>query len=532
MLAFSPALLTSDSFLYIQEANQGTLGTIRPSGYSYFLDLVHFIPNPLLAVTLLQHLMGIAIAAVVYGLLRYWGLPAWGAALAAVPTLFDARQIALESYILPDTLYTLAIMVAVALLITKHTPRQWQCVLAGLLLAYISVLRGNGLPLAVVVAVYLLIRKVGWRACTAAAVAFVIPVLCYAFAFKAEFGQFNITRSDGIFLWSRTTSFANCAIIKPPKDLVPLCPNKSTAAPAKAPPWSISALFNGPTPADYLWSPNAWWRHDAHPEFSSYNNKLGMQFALDAIKAQPLGYLRVSARDLMLVFLNSDRSLTTNSMAFTAAPRLSALPSYDAQDLRTYGGTASNTHAIEPYAYFLFLYQEPVYFPGLIFFGVLVAGLVGIIRNRRQWGGPAALPWVLAVLSIVLPVLLTESFYRYTLTAIPLACVAAGMAFVRQRPQYSSATAGPALVGQFQDSRTQGGQTQGGRTHAGQIQDSQTQAEQTQDSQTQDSQTQAEQTQDSQTQDSQTQPSRPRTARPRTARPRTARPRTARPRTA
>ena len=31
--------------------------------------------------------------------------------------------------------------------------------------------------------------------------------------YHAQHGQFNLSRSDGIFLWSRTTTFANCEII-------------------------------------------------------------------------------------------------------------------------------------------------------------------------------------------------------------------------------------------------------------------------------------------------------------------------------
>jgi hypothetical protein len=445
-LAFRPALLTSDSFLYMQEAAQGTLGQIRPSGYALFLGILHYVPDPLLAVTTLQHLMGIAVAAIGYGLLRYWGLPAWGAALAAVPTLFDTRQIALESYILPDTLYGLVIMVVVALLLTKYTPRLGQCALAGLLLAYVTVLRGNGFPVALAAAAFLLIRRVGWQAMTAGAVAFAVPVLAYVMVFHVDYGHYNLTSSDGIFLWSRTTSFANCAIIKPPADLVPLCPNKSLTPPPGAPPWSTQALLSSRTPADYLWASNAWWRHDAHPGINSYNNKLGMQFALDAIKAQPLDYLRVSARDVMLVFLANDRPASTDAMAFTPAPRLAVLPSSYARYLREYAGTTTNTHQVQPYAYFLYLYQLPVYFPGVAFLAVVVAGLVGIIRKWRRCGGPAALPWAIAMLSIVLPALLTQSFYRYTLVAIPLACVAAGLAFVRPAPQYSPAIAGPAAA--------------------------------------------------------------------------------------
>jgi hypothetical protein len=446
-LAFRPALMTSDSLLYMQESSKWILGEIRPSGYSFFLTLLHYVPHPLLAVTTVQHLMGIAIAAIVYGLLRYWGLPAWGATLAALPTLFDTREIAMESYILPDTLFTLCIMLAVALLLTKRTPRLWQVTLAGLLLAYVTVLRANGIPLAIVAGIYLLIRRVGWRRLAAGAAAFAIPVLGYVMIFHSEYGQYNITNSDGMFLWSGTTSFANCAIIKPPADLQPLCPNreKFAAKVAAQPAWSIQALLDAPAPAAYLWASDAWWRHDAHPGFNSYNAKLAMRFAILAIKAQPLDYILTSARDEMLVFLGTDRPLSIQSMSFTTKPRLATpLPSYYAHDLYVYAHTTTNTHPVQPYAYFMFLYQEPVYFPGIVFFGVVIAGFVGLIRKRRQWGwgGPAVLPWALAAVSLVLPALLKESLYRYAMVAIPLACLAAGLAFVRQRQQPSPAAAG------------------------------------------------------------------------------------------
>jgi hypothetical protein len=443
-LAFRPALLTSDSFLYMDEAAKGTLGTIRPSGYSLLLDVLQPLPHTLLAVTTVQHLMGIGIAVIVYGVLRHWGLPAWGASLAAVPTLFDPREIALESFILPDTLYNLMLLLAVALLLTKRTPRLWQCAVAGLLVAYVSVLRGNGLPLAVIFAAFILIRRVGWRAFTAAVVAFAVPLLCYVFTFHAQYGQYNITDSDGVFLWSRTTSFANCAVIKPPPDLAPLCPNreKSVAPTHPAPAWSISALLSAPTPADYLWAPDAWWRHDKYPGINNYNNKLGLHFAIDAIEAQPLDYLKVVARDVALVFVQNDRPLTRSTMSFTVTPHLAKLPSFYAADEHRYAGTRSNTYLMQPFAYFMLLYQEPVYFTGLMFLAAIVAGLVGVLRKWRSWGGVAALPWALAAASIVLPAMLTQSLYRYTIVAIPLACIAAGMAFIKPDPPVPQA--GPA----------------------------------------------------------------------------------------
>jgi hypothetical protein len=442
-LSFRPALLSSDSFLYMQEATKVRLGDIRPSGYSAFLKIFEGLPHALLLVTTVQHLMGIAIGAIVYGLLRYWGLPAWGATLAALPTLFDSREIALESYILPDTLYCLVIIVAVALLLTKRRPQTWQCVAAGLLMAYASVVRANGLPLAILVALFLLIRKVGWRAFAAGAVAFLLPLLAYASVFSAEYGTtpvgptgFTMELTDGIFLWSRVTSFANCAVIKPPAKLRPLCPNleKSVTVPAKTPSWSLHYLLSEPGPANYLWASDVWWRHDgSHHGITEYNNKLGMQFALDAIKAQPLDYLKVVTRDTLLTFLATDRPQGNNYMTFTTTPRIAALPSYYAHDMKAYAGTTSNTHAVQPYAFFMLLYQQPVYFSGIVYLAVVIGGLIGVLRRWRRWGGMPALPWALAAASILLPAVLTQAYYRYAIMAIPLACLALGLCFVRQR---------------------------------------------------------------------------------------------------
>jgi hypothetical protein len=431
LLAFRPALLTADSFLYMSGAVTHTLGNIRPSGYSFFLDVLRILPGPpLLAATVLQHLMGIAIAITVYALLRYWGLPGWGATLAALPTLFDVREIALESYILPDTLFGLVIVFSVALLLTRRTPRWWQCGAAGVLLAYACVLRGNGIPLAVVVALFLLVRKVGWKSLGAGAAAFAVPLLGYVAAFHATYGTYNLTTSDGIFLWSRTTSFANCAVIKPAPQLRPLCPDRAQGIAVPAPAaWSVPHLLAAPTPSTYLWSAGAWWRHDARPGINRANNRLGQQFAVAAITAQPLDYLRVVGRDALLTFAATDRPQGASSMTFTPAARIASLPAYYQADERAYAGTSANTRAVAPWSFWLFLYQQPVIFPGLLFLAVVAAGLAGVLRRWRRWGGVAALPWALAAVSILSPALLTQSLYRYVIVAIPLAALAAGLAF-------------------------------------------------------------------------------------------------------
>lgn len=430
-VAFRPALFTPDSFVYLAAGVHPMLGVWHPAGYPALLWVLRPFHSVLL-VTTVQHLMGIAIGATVYAVLRRRGLPAWGAVLAASPTLFDSRQVALESFILPDTVYALLLTVAMAVLLTGRQPMTRRCAVAGLLVAGAAVTRGNGAPEMVAVLAVLLFQRVGWRAITAAAVAFALPVLAYMGLFAARHGDFALTSSDGMFLWSRTTSFADCGVIRPPASLRPLCPDQQPDPPAAAPAWSLPSLLAARTPASYLWARGVWWRHDAHPGFNSVNNKLAMRFALMAIRAQPADYLRSVASGVALTFLATDRGLGVRSLHFTPVPDVVAMNPRQVRHLRVYAHISSNSHPVQPYAYFLYLYQEPVYFPGIAFLLVVAAGLAAVIRWRRQSGGPAALPWAVAVVGIVTPIAVHEYHYRYSITVVPLACLAAALAFLRR----------------------------------------------------------------------------------------------------
>jgi hypothetical protein len=443
-LGFKPALFIQDSFDYMNEGWRLTpLAQLRPEGYPLLLKVLKPF-HSLLLVTSLQHLMGIALGVIIYAVLRSRGLPAWGATLAAAPTLFDSRQIWLESSILPDTLFTLVLMIAVAILIVWRRPTIWQAVIVGVLVSYASVIRGNGAPVIVVILVYLLLQRVGWRVFTACLVAFAVPLLGYGLVFFSERGQFNITNSSGLFLWSRTMSFANCAIIKPPADLLPLCPNAQPDHPtAPAPPWSITALLNERSPADYLWDAGAWYEHDAHPGINAYNNKLAMEFAERAILAQPVDYIKTVAEGVFLTFFATDRSEVYLSDHFTVAPHVPVLAPWMEHAEERYAHARSNTHVVQPWAFFMFVYQLPVYFPGYVFFLVVVGGLVLLIRRWRRGGVAAGLAWGVGIVNLVVPIAAHELDYRYALSAVPFACLALGLVCVR-RPR---AVAAPVAAG-------------------------------------------------------------------------------------
>jgi hypothetical protein len=435
MLAFRPALFTPDSFAYLAEGAHPNLSQWHPSGYPVFLWLLSPF-HALALVTGVQHLIGVATAVGVYALLRHWGLPAWGATLAACPTLIDSRQVALESSILPDTGYALLLTAAVVVVLIRRAPGPLrpapaQCAAAGALLFGAAILRGNGAPEMLALLAVLAAWRAGLRALAAAAIAFTLPLLAYMGLFAAKYGNFALTNSDGMFLWSRTMSFADCAVIRPPADLRALCPGRQPDPPRPAGPWSVPTLLGSPTPAAYLWAPGAWWRHDARPGFNAANNALALHFALDAIRAQPASYARTVASGVMLTFIATDRTLNVRQLHFTATPDVARLDRSQRRHLEAYGHVGSDTHPVEPYAYFLYLYQQPVYFPGIVFGLVLTAGLAGAIRQWRRGGGAPALPWAVAALGIVVPVAVHEYHYRYAITVIPVACLAAGLAFAR-----------------------------------------------------------------------------------------------------
>jgi hypothetical protein len=44
------------------------------------------------------------------------------------------------------------------------------------------------------------------------------------------------------------------------------------------------------------------------------------------------------------------------------------------------------------------------------------------------------LPWAVAALGVLVPVAVHEYHYRYAITIVPAACLAAGLAFARRAP--------------------------------------------------------------------------------------------------
>jgi hypothetical protein len=273
-----------DSYVYLGAALRLRPDLTKAVGYSFLLRALEPL-HSLILVALLQHLMGLAMAVMIYALARRAGLPHWGATLATVPILLDGYEIQLEHMLMSDTLFTFLVVSAVTLALWRDRPKPWVMLVAGLLVGYAVTVREAGLPLLLVFPVFFLVKWRGWLVPVALAAGCIAPVAAYAGWFHSVTGQYLLTRGTGFFLWGRVSSFAECAQIKPPASERRLCL---------------------PQPPDDRQPPGllVWVVPAAHElpggPVSAIGDRLLTNFAVRAIEAQPFGYVGAVAHGLRL----------------------------------------------------------------------------------------------------------------------------------------------------------------------------------------------------------------------------------------
>jgi hypothetical protein len=462
MLAFPPAIwYGGDSVSYVNSGLNMQPGTSRESGYGVFLELLHPL-HSFAVVTLVQHLTGLAMGALIYALLRHrYRLPRWGATLATVPVLIDPYVIQLEQEILADSVFTFLCVLAVVLVLwwpDRERPA-WSLPAAAALLAIASAFWPVGLPLLIVLLVFMIIRWVGWRKLVATAIAGAVPLLAYAGWFDVRYHHLAFNYSDGVFLWSRSMTFANCQVIKPPADLRPLCPTTPVSDRQESP--------------FYIWeahSPLLTVGGSSDNRFARTRNELARQFAIKAIEAQPLSYAGAVVHGWLLTFSWDRPQVPSQSMAgryqFTDATQSlntlgggtgTAAALVRVQNEYT-GGHGAATREVQPFADVMIGYQRYLYMRGTMLGVLMLIGLGGIVvswrggglRRRRNWGGPALFPWVAALTMEVVPPATADFSLRYVVPTIPVICVTAALAFARplrgQDEAGDAAAAGPRAV--------------------------------------------------------------------------------------
>jgi hypothetical protein len=441
MLGYPGALwFSGDSYVYVGAALRPRPDLSKTTGYSLFLrTLLPF--HSFTLVSGVQHLMGLAIAVMIYVLARRSGVPKRWATIATLPVLLDGFEIEDEHMIMAEALFTFLVMLAMLLILWRSRVFWPVALLAGLLVGYAVVVRTEGLPVLVLFPAFLLLRGFrnwrGWLAAAMMAIGCVAPVVAYVGWFHSWTGTYGLTRSEGFYLWGRVSSFAECSVIKPPTDELKLCPSGSPAS--RTP------------PGDYVWhAPQV----QAIPggAVSAANNALLINFDVRAIEAQPLGYIHAVLGGVLLSVEWPRHKYpdagTVSYYYFRLQPQV--IPDYRSwipggtayQDAVSYGHASPST-VVEPFAALISLYERIVYTYGPLFGLILLTGLGGVLRFRRSPSGVprlvwsrrtgSMLPWVTGIVLLVFPIAIADFDYRYLLPVLPFACLAAGLAFAPAR---------------------------------------------------------------------------------------------------
>lgn len=451
-IAYWPALeLHADSFDYIRLAQLLQPGWWHPSGYPLFLALLSFT-GQIAVVTVLQHVMGIAMGVLVYALVLRLGARRWLAALAALPVLLDGYQVDLEQFILAETLTDLLLLAGLTVLLWREQVSAKRAATVGLLLAAAFLTRTTVAPVLVVAALYLLVRGVrwrgvrgvrrrgvrgvrrrgqrdvegkaqrraGWRPVLACCAVAGVVLVGYGAWYAATWGYFGYSQYTGVWLYGRVAQFAKCDYPLPHK-LAQLCPKKPLGKRGDNPEFFAdskhSLIHSVPL--------------GSGASGRAKRNSLGEQFAITVIEHQPLDYAKVALGDTWHYF-TPGRWMTGDRIDMRRW--IFPLPHFNEK--------AQNYHVVFANQGFnkkpikaspdpalmgpLRTYQSIFYTPGPLLLACLIGALVvgvGLVRKRavRRHARWAALVLaVSAVLVVLFPSMFAQFSYRYGLPLLVL----------------------------------------------------------------------------------------------------------------
>jgi hypothetical protein len=248
LIAYQPALVYVDSLKYLYGASPGS----DPLGYLAVLRPILLVGN-LTVVAAVQHLAGLAMGGALYLILLRRGTSRWLAAVAAAPVLLDGYQVQMEQMIMPDIWFEVLVVLGVGLLLWRPAPGLRAAAAAGLVLGASATVRQIGEVLIFPLVLFLLVAMIGTgrviRTTVAAIVAFAVPILAYCTVSYAATGHFWLARGQTTV--GRVTAAADCATLRVPADVRPLCP--TPAQQRFGPDWlehsKYSPLHRAPIPA-------------------------------------------------------------------------------------------------------------------------------------------------------------------------------------------------------------------------------------------------------------------------------------------
>jgi hypothetical protein len=435
-LAYRPAIFYIDSQRYLTNAYG-----MDPEGYKAPLRAILAVAN-FDAVAAVQHLLGLAMAVVIYLLLRRRGVARWLAALAMAPVLLDGYQLQAEQSIMPGAWFEALIVAGLAILLWRPGTGWRRLLAAGVVLGASATVAQVGEALLLPLILYVLVAADGWRQSIAKAAAmcaaFVLPIVAYMAGSQAISGVFALSHTGVTSFYGRMAAAADCSTLKLPAAERGLCPTK--AQQAQGPDW---LEYNSGSPVrTYYDNTN---RNQTDGQLSSFNHAVLTQ--------QPLRVLRAYGRDVLKLYSvtrTTDPGDTPiwrwQFKTYTRYYPPHASQAMVRQFVDRWGGGQPAVWA--PVASFLRAYQlDGGYTPGPLLALLTVTGLAGsltllpVLRRRldpaRRQTALACLAFFVCAAGVLLVSDAFEFSWRYQLPAL-VTLVPAGVlgisVLVRRRP--------------------------------------------------------------------------------------------------
>jgi len=449
-IGYEPALLFIDSKKYIfgTTSDYNAWGAYDPIGYTLFVLRPVLMFADLAFVALLQHLLGLAMAVVLYALMLRRGVTRWLAALAVAPVLLDAYQLNAEQTIMPDVLFEALLVAGIVLLLWR--PQAGLALafvmVAGLALGASATVRQVGEALIVPALVYVLAATKGWRTkllhSAALTLCFALPIVGYMgySAVILKYG-FELSNMGDAYLYGRAAHAADCATLKLPADERPLCPTAAQAAS-----FGVDGLVNSPHAPRETYLP-------VNVHLGILVNTMPMQrgLAYNVIRQQPLRIAGDIAKDSVKVFALTRHTEPGDTPIWrwqfqtsypTYPPGITLRGSHSASAVFKAAGGGGEARVARSAAVVLRDYQlHGGYTPGPVLLLTLLAGMAGIFTFRRRGDqvtnglALASLLITTSAVAVLLAADLYEFSWRYQLPALvtlPIAGALGATALARQ----------------------------------------------------------------------------------------------------
>jgi hypothetical protein len=376
LFAYRPALFYVDTPRYLLGEAPG----MDPLGYGGVLRAILAVGNFDLVVAI-QHLLGLAMAVVIYLLLLRRGAGRWFGALSIAPVLLDAYQVQIEQVLMPDLWLEALIVAGLAILLWQPDAGWRRIILAGFVLGTSATVAQVGEALLLPAVIYVLVLGKGWRraASRAAALclAFAVPILAYMTGSYLVTGNFFLSHTGDSSLYGRMAAAADCATLRLPTAERAMCPTPGQQA--RGPDW---LEYDPASPIrPYYRNPS---RAQTDAQISDFNHTV--------LRQQPLRVLAAYGTDVAKLFTVSHTTGGGDTPVYrwqfqTTYPYFPPWTSADKLDrvIAKYGG--GSPAVWHPVGGFLRAYQlGGGYTPGALYALLTAGGFVGsaLLLRRGQ----------------------------------------------------------------------------------------------------------------------------------------------------